>query len=262
MNRRVLVAIPLALMFAYLAGAIGSHANPWFFTVEIPLLKFLAFAGCMAAMVRYGRSDYLFWAWLLLGVDYGTLCLNDLLLGRRIHLLNVNDEHLADLLRTTIIVISNIAAAVSSVMMARTWRVAGLGLPSSAWQRIVVAGGILLAIGVVGYITWPDLKAALHGEAERRIVPIAANLGDLICFCVIAPLFLQAVALRGGRLAWPWAFIVAADIAWMLFDVLINLEGFEATTVRILGEACRTAACASTLAAGLAQRWATRAQAD
>jgi hypothetical protein len=147
-------------------------------------------------------------------------------------------------------------------MMARTWRVAGLGSSSSAWQRIVVVGGILLAVGVVGYITWPELKAVFHGETEGRIVPIAANLGDLICFCVIAPLFLQAVALRGGRLAWPWAFIVAADIAWMLFDVLINVAGFREQTVRIIGEALRTAACASTLAAGLAQRWATRAQDD
>jgi hypothetical protein len=258
MSRRLILAIPALVAVAFVVGVLATGANRWFFAVEIPLLKFSATVGCVAAMLRYGRRDYLFWAWFLLAVNYGSLCFNDLSFGGRIQLLHVA-EPLAERLSTAIIVISNVAAAVSAFMMARTWRVAGLGLPSPWWEKLVVAGGIALAIAVVGTITWPDFVALFHHPSINNVLTVATCLGDLVCFCVIAPLFLQTMALRGGTLALPWSLIVASDVAWMVFDVLINSAPHVGHTTRIVAAGFRTMACAFCAAAGLAQRWATRA---
>jgi hypothetical protein len=217
-------------------------------------MKFVAFFGCVTAALRYRRTDYLFWAWTLLSLNYGLLGSNDLLFGRRLHLANL-DPDAAATVRTVVVVVANLVAAVSAIMMARTWRVAGLGLPSALWQKLVVILGICVAATVVILATLPAFKGMVGGSF-RSIGGVAANLGDLVCFSVIAPLFLQAMALRGGTLAWPWAFITTSDIAWMLFDAT-SLFGPRDKT-RVLAELFRCAACACALAAGLAQRWATR----
>lgn len=257
MKPRYLAALPLVIVGLYWLAVLATHGSASLLTVEVPLMKFVACAGCIAAAARYRRADYLFWAWTLLSLNYGMLGTNDLLLGRRLHLLNV-EPTLAATLRTWVVVVANVAAAVSAIMMARTWRVAGLGLPSRAWHKAVVILGVCGALALVTILTLPAFKS-LSWSSMRGVGAIASNFGDFLCFSVIAPLFLQAVALRGGTLVWPWALITASDVSWMLFDTMLRFGTFDKT--RIVSETFRCAACACALAAGLAQRWATRSNA-
>ena len=47
---------------------------------------------------------------------------------------------------------------------------------------------------------------------------MVSALVDIVSLCLITPLLLTAVALRGGLFFWPWALITASRLAGVLYD--------------------------------------------
>lgn len=263
MSGRSLLAIPAAVAVAYLVASAlirGEDAQRWFFAVDPELLKLAAAGGCLTAASRYRRGEYLGVAWLLLGLDYSLLFLKDLLFGRVLNLASMT-EATNGTLRAIVDSVANGLAAVSSVMMARAWSVAGIALPGSRRsQRLLLGLAITVAVAIVGWGTLNQLPGLRAGNREV-IASVISSVGDIVCFSVIAPLLLTAIAMRGGALAWPWALLTASNFAWLLYDVAWSFQPqwhLEPTTLRTIAELWRAVACALVLAAGLAQRWTVR----
>ena len=61
-------------------------------------------------------------------------------------------------------------------------------------------------------------------------------------------MLLTSVALRGGLLGRPWFMLTAAQVSWLVYDLLAFADAIA------LREMARTLACAYSLCAGLAQR--------
>jgi hypothetical protein len=183
----------------------------------------------------------------------------DLMFGRIVHLPGIAEDS-ATLYRAIFVVIANLAAAVGSVMLARTWAVAGIELPGSRTsQRVLLGIAIAVAVAIVGLGVWNDFHR-LHTDSEA-VVGIASSLGDIVCFSVIAPLFLMAMAMRGGALFWPWALITASNMSWLIYDVSWGLQrqwGLPEPTLKTIAELWRALGCVFAFVAGLAQRWAMR----
>jgi TRAP-type C4-dicarboxylate transport system permease small subunit len=100
------------------------------------------------------------------------------------------------------------------------------------------------------------------------LVGLGSDLGDLVGFCFIAPVFLTALALRGGLLAWPWALLTAGFMGWVGYDIVNTvvrvLAGMNQLPfhLRILAEVFRSFACTFTFIAGISQRLVLRSSAE
>jgi hypothetical protein len=153
----------------------------------------------------------------------------------------------------------NALSVAGAWMLARASHVAGLEPPGSpAMRRIVAFAVAILALAFVTPGLWSDLHDARHGDTTAMIA-VAGDLGDVLSFLLITPVLLTAVAMRGGRLVWPWALLTAGNIGWLLFDAptAIGLvAGGMTATLRNAAEVARVAACLYYAGAGLAQRWA------
>jgi hypothetical protein len=144
------------------------------------------------------------------------------------------------------------------VLFARAHRVAGLELPWSRRARVLFMVTVaLLAIAAAGPPLALQLGPALRGDLAAASGAIS-SLGDLVTLALIAPLFMTAVALRGGLLVWPWAFYTAATIAWLLYDaqdtVIWLVPSLGEEPLSMVTVPLRILACTLTFAAGLAQR--------
>jgi hypothetical protein len=262
MNKRILVAVPVMVAVAYLALQAFFPSGParaYFYTAEIATVKLLATVGCLAAAVRYRRGEYVGIAWWLIGIDYFLLFSKDLLFGRIVHLPGIEGDTAA-LYRAIFVVAGNLGAAIGCIMLARTWAVAGIELPGSRTsQRIALGIAIAAAVAVVGLGVWNDAHH-IHTDSEA-VVGIASSLGDLVCFSVIAPLLLTALAMRGGALFWPWALITGSNMAWLFYDVSWGFQrqlNVNEATLKTVAELWRGLGCSLAFVAGLAQRWAMR----
>jgi hypothetical protein len=79
----------------------------------------------------------------------------------------------------------------------------------------------------------------------------------MLSLCLIAPLLLTALALRGGLIGWPWALLTTSYVAWLLYDAVLVYGpslGADPATVRLASEVCRALGCTYGFSAGLAQR--------
>jgi hypothetical protein len=262
MNRKLLVAVPVVVAVAYLvlqALFPSGTARAHFFIAEIATVKLLATVGCIAAALRYRRGEYVGIAWWLIGIDYLLLFSKDLLFGRIVHLPGIEGEPAA-MYRAIFVVAGNLGAAIGCIMLARTWAVAGIELPGSRTsQRVALGIAIAAAVAVVGMGVWNDARH-IHTDSEA-VVGIASSLGDVVCFSVIAPLLLTALAMRGGALFWPWALITASNMAWLLYDVSWGLTrnwNVNEATLKTVAELWRGLGCSLAFVAGLAQRRAMR----
>src|SRR5262245_1902651 len=80
MRYRVLIIVPLVVAAVYVAVCLtigGGPARRPFMRAEIETVKALALIGCWAAAFRFGRNDYLRWAWFLSGLCYLLLLSRD-----------------------------------------------------------------------------------------------------------------------------------------------------------------------------------------
>jgi hypothetical protein len=125
-------------------------------------------------------------------------------------------------------------------------------------RRATIALVTLAAVAFVAPGLWSDWKDARGGDASAMI-NVAGDLGDVASFLLITPVLLTAVALRGGRLVWPWALLTAGNVAWLLFDAPValgTLTGGMTPGLKNATEMARVAACLFYAGAGMAQRWA------
>lgn len=168
----------------------------------------LAAASAGRVALGLGAGDHLRRAWSLLACDYGVLGLAQLLAIARVPV--------AVSVAVTILV--NGFGIAAMVYFARAHGVAGLDLPGSRGrQRAIYVTTGLLALLLVG-VPFVDTLQNLQAGNLRVLIITVSSIGDLVTFTLIGPILLTALALRGGLLVWPWAFLVASNVAWFLQD--------------------------------------------
>ncbi len=261
MKFRWLVVIPIAgaLLFlvldTLLAGS-GTHAT--FRRVEMELVKSASLAGSLAAAFAFGRGEYLRTAWLFVSGCMFLLLTRDLI--GAIPGVEWNQGGTRWLLGA-FSVLANLSQVIGTWMLARAWHRAGMGFPGPFVAKAAVFSAAILLAGAFGgppLVTHAGRIASGDGAA---VTMFASGVGDIVSLCLIAPLLLTAVALRGGLLGWPWALLTVSYLMWLGYDashVLGPALGAEAATVSTVNETFRTLGCLFGMSAGLAQRFVVR----
>jgi len=76
---------------------------------------------------------------------------------------------------------------------------------------------------------------------------------DILTLCLITPLLLTAVSLRGGLFSWPWGLVTASQISWLLYDAAGTLAPHIAPRGFPLAEVFRGMAESYLFVAGVVQ---------
>ena len=257
MHFRILLLLPLCIGAAFLAGTFlfdpSSPALRSYLRVEIELVKILAMIGCGIAAFRFEKGAYLRKAWLLIGSCMALLLIRDLTL---LDLGLSNLVGVQDLVRSFLVVLANISLVMGYWLLAQAWKVAQLNLPGTQSQRLVI---VLVSILIAGMVAGPSVVDNLFNLLAAdyyALTGLASSLGDIICLCLIAPLLLTALALRGGLIGWPWLLLVVSLLAWLFYDGILvvgPLVGMASHATSISSEIFRTMACMYTFSAGMAQ---------
>lgn len=256
MRYRWLTVFPLlyAALFAGIAWALlGSDVLEPFVRGQLLLVRVLAIVGCFAAVSAFERGDHLRKAWLWLAVATILVLVRDVV---RLPFPEVTLVDPLGLALAALGVLSNVFLLGGVWMLARSWRVAAIDLPGGrAGVITVTAIAAVLALAVAGQFAWGHFQTVAGGDWSALILLVSAVV-DILALCLLAPLFLTALALRGGLFAWPWSLITASMFCWLLYDAAAGLgtgvvaEGFP------LPDVFRGLAENFLFAAGLAQRWA------
>ena len=98
----------------------------------------------------------------------------------------------------------------------------------------------------------------LLGGNGRASVNLASALADIVSLCLIGPLLLIAIELRGGLFSWPWGLITACRVSWLFYDAAAAL-GLTLMPGVPLYELFRGLALNLLFAAGVAQAMVVRA---
>lgn len=220
MRFRWLTAFPLLYAAAFIAIAAsltGQEGLGSFVRGQLLLVRVLAIAGCLAAVSVFRRGDYLRRAWMSLVLATVLVLVRDLL---RLPPFDFPGSGLdgAGLIIAGLGVLSNVALLTGVWLLARSWKIAAISLPggsSGAVATTLVAAG--LALGVAGPSAWKHGLELLGGDLNALIMTVSAVV-DILSLCLLAPLFLTAVALRGGMFAWPWALMTASMLSWLFYD--------------------------------------------
>ena len=99
-------------------------------------------------------------------------------------------------------------------------------------------------------------RALVAGDVSA-VVPLSSDVADALVIVLLAPLARTALALRGGVLLWPWAFLTANGLLWLVFDATyggLSVAHVDAARAHVLLESLRTLATLYGFAAGFAQR--------
>jgi hypothetical protein len=250
MKKLVLIAPAAIVVFLVARRLVPAAAEEVAYVVEVVLLAILAAAGGWLGGHRFERGDYLHTAWYASAGAYLALAVSAplKLLGQGTGIV---------IGRGVLTFAANVLSVSSMWLFARAYRVAGIDLGSRT--RKVTAGTVaaLLAFGIAG-VQLVQAARDLFGGRLLAMVNLFGDAGDVATIALIAPILLTALALRGGILTWPWAFIAAANICWLLDDAQGLLETLVPSASGGLADAVsemwRVAACGLFLAAGLAQR--------
>jgi hypothetical protein len=258
MRYRFFVIFPLIWAAAFLLGDVMLFGTPGysvFLRMEIEIIKALALAGGLAAAFSFEPGDYLRRAWLLVAGCMALLLLRDLTLapiGPQ-----VLGQRNIDLARGLLVVAANLSQVVGTWMLARAGERAGLGVPvSSGAQWGVRIGAVALAAAFAGPGVLAATRRVLDGDL-LALTSAASGLGDMISLCLIAPLLLTALALRGGVIGWTWTLLTTSYLAWLLYDAVLVLGpwlGLGPHAARTGSELFRALGCGFGFTAGLAQR--------
>jgi hypothetical protein len=229
----------------------GGHDFESFRRGQLLLVRALAIAGCFAAASAFGKGDHLRRAWLWLAWATILVLVRDLL---RFPIEIVPDGGWGQWLVTGLGVLSNFALLAGTWMLARAWKLAAITLPGGrGGAALVTVATAVLALVVVGPAVWRHAQSLAGGEWGQLVLLVSAVV-DILAVCLIAPLLLTAMALRGGLVGWPWALVTASLVCWLLYDGAADVQrmvsvGFPLTDV------FRGMAENYLFAAGLAQRF-------
>lgn len=260
MRFRFLALYPLlyAVAFVAVAATLGDgEALEPFRRGQLLFVRLLAISGCIAALSAFAPGDHLRRAWLWLGIGAAAFLVRDLL---RLPPFEVSTAFGAA--ETFVIsglgVGGNLAALYGIWLLARAWKVAAISLPGGRSGVVTVTViAALLALGVAGPGALHHGGELLDGDWSALILFVSAVI-DILSLCLLAPLLLTAVALRGGLFAWPWSLVTAGRFSWLLYDGAVLLGPALALGAFPLNDVFRGLALNYLFAAGLAQRFAVQ----
>jgi hypothetical protein len=254
---RLLIAVPIvsAAVLTLALVLTSGHERAGLYRAELAIVEGLGFWGCLAAALIFEGGDYMRRAWLLEMSCFGLIFVGDLTLTTGVF----SNRPWTALANGVLTLTANAGAMGGTFMLARATRVAGIEMPGSANARhgvqVLALAVALVAAGPAAVIS---ARQVLAGD-QTGLMYFASCLGDIFCFSLIAPLLLTTVAMRGGLLAWPWGFMTASGLAWLIFDGVQTLSpivlGISAEEARPVLEVARCLACTCAFSAGLAQRW-------
>jgi hypothetical protein len=262
MNFRVLGVLPPVWVAVFLLGLalLPSSFTAGYIRAEIEAAKLLTFVGCVLAARAFSPGDYLRRAWSLIASCYALLLTRDAIYLGLIegnYVFGVRYEYVLVVLATS----ANCLGLVGSLMLAHAWHVAGIELPGRPATRVAaMALLIAVSVGIAGPATLVEARNLVQGDLQS-LVGLSSDVGDLLSMCFVAPVFFTALALRGGLLRWPWAFMTASLLFWLFYDagpLLINALGLAPLPGRVLRESFRGLACLYGFSAGVAQALALR----
>jgi hypothetical protein len=255
MRFRWLAVFPLlyaAVFVALIWWLRGGEGLAPFVTGQRILVRLLAIAGCFLAVSVFGRGDHLRTAWLWLGWGSIAILLRDLL-----RLLppfqGATAGPGAQVILSGLGILSNLGLLVGIWMLARSWKMAAISMPGGRSGVIAVAViTAALALAVAGPGALKSARALAGGDWSALILCVSATV-DILTLCLITPLLLTAVSLRGGLFSWPWGLVTASQLSWLLYDAAAALAPSLTPGGFPLAEVCRGLAENYLFAAGLAQ---------
>jgi hypothetical protein len=254
---RALIAVPVVSATLLTLALVFTSGNEraGLYRAELAIVEGLGFWGCLAAALIFEGGDYLRRAWLLEMSCFGLIFVGDLTLTTGVF----SNRPWTALANGVLTLTANAGAMGGTFMLARATRVAGIEMPGSDnARRGVQALALAVALVAAGPAAIISARQVIAGD-QTGLMYFASCLGDIFCFSLIAPLLLTTVAMRGGLLAWPWGFMTASGLAWLIFDGVQTLSpmilGISAEDSRPVLEVARCLACTCAFSAGLAQRW-------
>jgi len=252
---RSLVWLPVVIVVVFLAAwaLVPLPAREPLLFVEVESSKALALLGFAVAAFVFDPGDYLRRAWLLLGAC--TL----LLFARDVFAVAAHPhpgDTAALVVQGAFAVGGNGCSVLGTWMLARTWKVAGLDEGESRSGGTLVVAALFVAVLVNGWPVAMELRALASGDVSA-VVPLSSDIADAIVIVLLAPLASTALALRGGVLRWPWAFLTVNGLLWLVFDVTyggLTVAHVDPARAHALLEALRTIATLYGFSAGFSQR--------
>ncbi|HEV2851704.1 MAG TPA: hypothetical protein VHC97_02765 [Thermoanaerobaculia bacterium] len=255
MRLRWLPLFPLfyAAAFLVLAHAFqgGEALAPFLFWQRI-LVRVLAAAGCFAAVSCFEPGEHLRRAWFWLGAGTVVILIRDLL-----RLAPAFDPQSAgpgaQSLVTGLGILSNLALLAGVWMLARSWKMAAITLPggrSGVGAVAVVTAALALLVAGPGALQ--HLRELSQGDWSALVLVVSAGV-DILTLCLITPLLLTAVSMRGGLFSWPWALVTTSQLSWILYDFAAGLKPGVLPAGLPLAEVGRGLAENYLFAAGMAQ---------
>lgn len=260
MRFRWLTAFPFGYAAAFIVIAAilsGRESLAPFVQGQLLLVRVLAIAGCLAAVSVFQRGDHLRRAWLSLALATVLVLIRDLL---RLPPFDFPGSGLdgAGLVIAGLGVLSNVALLTGVWLLAQAWKVAAISLPGGSTGAVATTlVAAALALGVAGPSAWQHGLALVSGDSGALILTVSAVV-DILSLCLLAPLLLTAVALRGGMFAWPWALVTASMLSWLFYDGAAALGPSLGLGDFPLTDVFRGLAQNFLFAAGLAQRLAVQ----
>jgi hypothetical protein len=255
MRVRLLILFLFSWSLGYLLVALwlfGQPEYPIFRRIDIELVKIMGMVGCWIAAFSFSRGEYLRRAWFLLGFCFFLLLVRDVTLAAWFEPLHL------DILQIILVILANVFAVCGMVMLARVWREAGLDLLVAKWKKVfLLALAFIVSLSLAGPTIVRNFVDFLNGDLYK-MTRVASGLGDMVSLVLIVPVFLTARALKGGILAWPWAFLAASFLASLCYDaaaVLFPALGADEMLMDITAEFSRTLAMLLMFSSGVSQRW-------
>ncbi|HEX3528626.1 MAG TPA: hypothetical protein VH988_16300 [Thermoanaerobaculia bacterium] len=257
MRFRWLAVFPLiyAALFSAVAAWLGSdpHALQSFMTDQRIVVRILSAVGCCLAVSVFARGDHLRRAWLCLGWAAVLILLRDVLRLFPPFQAGGSGGMEAQAFLSGLGILSNVALLAGIWELARSWKMAAIELPGGrAGVFAVAAVTAVLALVVAGPGALEHGRAVVAGDWGSLIFFVSA-VADILSLCLITPLLLTAVSLRGGLFFWPWALVTASQVCWLLYDAAGTLAPHIAPRGFPLAEVFRGMAESYLFVAGVVQ---------
>lgn len=258
MRFRGLAVFPLLYAAVFIAVSLNAgEALAPFVSWQRILVRVLAAVGCFAAASVFDRGDHLRRAWLALGAGTIVILLRDVL--RLFPWFQPGSAGPGEqVLLSGLGILSNVALLGGVWMLARSWRMAAIALPGG--RSGVIAVTVITAvvtIAVAGPGAAESARQVGSGNWNALVLLVSAVV-DILSLCLIAPLFLTALSLRGALFSWPWGLVTVSQLSWLLYDAAAALDPGLVPAGLPLPDVFRGLAENYLFAAGLAQLFVVR----